>query len=215
MRKALILLPLVLALVVFAPARAQADSIPAVGDLITLTYGSSHVGSGGEFRVIGPGSAYDFETFCVETGEYFTPGNQYYIGGISGVTVNGGLTLTNPVAYLYAQFRVNPGAIGYSDPYAGDLQNAIWRLMAGNTSPLGDPNDFVGQAVAAVAGGWANNGLVAVLNLYGSYSAASGYGNPAQDQLTLTRAVPDGGATLMLLGGALMGLGALRRKSGA
>jgi hypothetical protein len=36
-------------------------------------------------------------------------------------------------------------------------------------------------------------------------------GGPAQSLLTLQN-VPDGGITLMLLGGALVGLGALRRK---
>jgi len=46
---------------------------------------------------------------------------------------------------------------------------------------------------------------VGVLNLWDDNN------NPAQDQLILTRGVPDGGTTVMLLGAALSVLGMARR----
>jgi hypothetical protein len=91
---------------------------------------------------------------------------------------------------------------------AGLLQNALWWLEGEEAIP--NTGNLYIDAVVAKFGGAADakaNGA----EQYGVYAlniwTASGKG-----QTQLFYAVPDGGATLMLLGGALMGLGALRRK---
>jgi len=49
----------------------------------------------------------------------------------------------------------------------------------------------------------------------GYYDSLTGSGHYQVNQLSRTFGIPDGGATLVLLGGALLGLGVLRRKLGA
>jgi len=187
------------------------------GDLITLTYGSNHSGNGGEFRIIGPSSSYDFETFCLEADEYFNPGAKYTVAGISdsasrgGVNTNNGDLLDDKTAWLYWMFRTNPIGLGYdnSNADAGALQNAIWKIEQEITSTLtGKASTFYSSAAAAISGGWANDGRVAVVNIVDNNYAPGNANYYKQDQLTL---VPEPG-TLLLLGLGFLGLGLARRK---
>jgi hypothetical protein len=166
-----------------------------------------------------------FETFCMETGVEFSPGTSYYytLGNVTqpnpGVAQEGsGLALSQGTAYLYYQF--GKGLLGDFDytPGAGRqaddnlLQAAIWALQGGQSyggypTPI-TSNKFYIDAVNALGGSVLDpyaGSDVAVLQVWSNPDDTG----PAQNQLVL---VPDGGLTVALLGGALIGLQVLRRK---
>jgi hypothetical protein len=158
-----------------------------------------------------------FQTFCVETGEYFTPGYTYDVTfsdeAILGGTVSGGNPISQGTAWLYSEFAngtlegydYTPGA-GRSNS-AGDLQNAIWYLEGEGGSLTGAYTTMLTGKFGSVANAELdNNGLynVEVMNLWGPDHAY------AQDQLVMVP-IPAPGA--ILLGSIGVGLvGWLRRR---
>lgn len=214
MRK-LALVLLLGAAVAFTPAVAQADPI-AVGDTVTVTdvtsgaysgNGSVPTGGGGTWWLnnITQGATHAFMTFCIELDEHIELGVNFVVGSIEDYAVGGGAGAVGGKDYLdqktkalYHYFRTA------SPAFSGeDLQMAFWHFEEGvsaSNAAITWAND---HAAGYDFGGYA----VKALNL--NYVT----GAPAQSLLTMVpTTVPDGGMTLMLLGGALMGLGALRRK---
>jgi hypothetical protein len=215
MKKLLVLAALVA--VAFMPTTAQAGPIGGdgvmVGDIISLTdWYNTH--QGGPFVVDNQtfGSPDGWFTFCVESEGSVDLGQPVFlVAGISESVTPSGIPLVPQVAYLYTKYRAMGGSMDIATN--NDYQNAIGYFMGGG----GGYNALVDEANAAIllGGAWYGMGLanVAVMNLvysedYGIHSK----GDNAQDMLTM---VPDGGATLTLLGCALLGLGALRRKFSA
>ena len=157
-----------------------------------------------------------FQTFCIDEIESIAL-NGIYDAIVNTDAVKGGEPTSDPLSlgtgYLYSQFA--SGALaGYAwsgdarKTSARDLQDAFWYLEGGGgsinafyTNLL--TNLFGSLENAMKDGGWEYG--VYALNLTDARGAY------AQDVLYYA---PDGGATLMLLGGALVGLGALRRKLG-
>ena len=171
-----------------------------------------------------------FETFCMETGVEFSPGTLYYytLGNVTQPTPGNaqqgsGLPLSQGVAYLYYQFgkgllsdfNYTSGAGRQADDNL--LQAAIWALQGGQSyggypTPITD-NKFYNDAIAHF-----NGSLTDAASAYtgSDVQVLQVWINPdntgaAQNQLVLT-SVPDGGLTVALLGGALIGLQVLRRK---
>jgi hypothetical protein len=158
-----------------------------------------------------------FQTFCLEVNEHAVSPS-YFI--ISGAAVRGGTgtydTTSQGTAYLYSQFaqglfNTTPfyPASGPRSIQAGLLQAAIWALE--------DERDLTGvnlyYDLAMSHGGMADAPYAGYLGVY----VLNNYEDKDRKiwkQDFLYFHVPDGGATLMLLGGALMALGALRRKLG-
>ena len=195
---------------------------------LTLDYGSRHYGDGGEFDASSPDFApatmgykpattYNggFETFCVQTNEYFNPGSTYYYG-ISQGSISGGSfdPLTLGTAWLYLNFA-HGTLLGYNYSFggagnasAGALQSTIWWLQGQGANPHNAFSTLVTHNVANYMA--ANNGHygVAVLNLWGDIN----HTQVAQNQLILLPSrVPDSGSTVMLLGTALGVLGMASR----
>lgn len=155
----------------------------------------------------------NFQTFCIETMEYFSPGGTYDVTISQDVMYDGGLfpdgeAITMGTAWLYSQFAagtLNPISEPYDYTYgsgrvstAGDLQQALWYLqgeqpLVGNGA---NGTDYYNAAVAAL-GANINNpsdgayGVVA-LNLWDPNNSDA----PSQDQLMI---VPEP-ATLALVG---------------
>jgi hypothetical protein len=163
-----------------------------------------------------------FQSFCLEETEYIYayPSSPYVV--VNSMAVSGGVGLAgDPLSfgttYLYSQFAT--GALAYNYGAAGRstsaalLQQAFWWLE--NEGPSFDStNPYMALAVTTF-GSQANAKADAAAGAYGVY-ALNLWGDAEhtihiQDQLYYA-SVPDGGATMTLLGGALLGLGALRRK---
>jgi hypothetical protein len=178
-------------------------------------------------RDFGLAGTSSFQSFCIEKNEYLYPYDATYDATISQTAVKGGSggasgdadPLSKGTGWLYQRFATGSLA-GYNyvdstatprKASAADLQNVIWYLE----NELGDPapdnafatlvlGEFGTWENARADGGW-NYGVYA-LNLTETVNGNTVY---RQSQLIY---VPDGGATLALLGCALVGLGALRRK---
>ncbi len=177
---------------------------------VKIEIGSPHQSGfgGGEFKItvlttIEAPSGFDdilpgswFDTFCVETDEYFHPGNTYYavwsnaaMGGGSNVSGDTGTDpLDDRTAYLYTRFvegslRAASGESGthYGSPDDAEaLQRAFWFLEEEN----GGANNYYAQlATSAVGAGWSNPGNVRILQLWDTWSPAAGYSGNHQDQL--------------------------------
>ena len=148
-----------------------------------------------------------FNTFCLEAGEDFSS-NQKYQYTIDTVVIQAtGSTLV-------PQGKLTQGAVDlYVGYFAGSFpgrtaqnyQDSIWNVQGYGGAPYNKPFDptFVNLFNQNAYAGNAFH----VLNLFDYTDAGA-----IRYRQSFLLPVPDGGATLMLLGGALMGLGALRRK---
>ena len=149
----------------------------------------------------------DFQTFCIEMGEYFSPGTTYNVTISDRVLYNGGqFPSGDPIkfgtAWLYSQFAAGTLS-GYDYTYgsgrtasAGDLQLAIWYLQGEVPSLVNGGADgtafynaanaeasALGVVITSAANG--TYGVVA-LNLWDRSNGAA-----AQDQLMV---IPEPGA---------------------
>ncbi|MDB6169008.1 MAG: hypothetical protein JWM88_1872 [Verrucomicrobia bacterium] len=178
-----------------------------------------------------------FETFCMEYGEHFSPGGtySYTLGSAAtgGDLPSGSDPISAGTAWLYSQFAKGT-LVGYSYATTGttrmssalDLQLAFWYLEdeTGTTPayttfaadhPGFNPstNIFITSALAqfgGLSGAKADaNGMfgVSVLNLTSNEGQTNN-----QSQLYLNN-VPESGATIALLGLAMVGLAGFRRKA--
>jgi hypothetical protein len=190
--------------IAFMPAAAQADTV-TIGETLSVS-GGFGLGGGSVFKVT-ESEGNVFDSFCLELGEPISAGN-YEVKDVTQTAYLGGVgiagdPISNATAWLYLQYR--SGNPSYA-PFAFAVQQAIWVLEGELLNcPAGKCGTFVTDAV--------NNGTAADLAkvFVINFGPKPGETSPkVQDLLTTT--VPDGGATLMLLGGALVGIGALRRK---
>ncbi len=175
-----------------------------------------------------------FETFCLEYNEHFSPGGTYN-ASVSPEAVHGGNVTNDPIsvgtAYLYSLFATGnlPGydyTASTTSSSAANLQNTIWFLEGEQTSLPGGAliaNPGTYSTLLITEFGSLTN---AMANSYNLKTAAS-YGVSAlnlgaapeftaQDQIfyqkTSNQDLPDGGATLLLLGLSLSGMGVLQRR---
>ena len=133
-------------------------------------------------------------------------------GGVGNYTTSGALqTVSNAVQVAWLAHTFAAGAIGGGYDAQVGLQAAIWHeiygvdlcLTCGN-SP-GAVTDYNFDIAALIAAG-------SLPNYVGDFAWLSPNGNDPNVMQGLLTQVPDGGMTLMLLGGALVGVGTLRRK---
>lgn len=175
-----------------------------------------------------------FQTFCLEGDEYtFSNKGSYFVNDkalAGGWNTNGGDPISKGTAWLYSQFASGTWETGFGLPTynyavgtgrsvsAGLLQNAIWYLEDEGVGGIGSYNAFVtaaenkfGDLATAKLGSAPGEFGVGVLNTFNTQTVGTGY---AQDQLYYNPAgfnVPDGGASVILLGIALGGLSLARR----
>jgi hypothetical protein len=176
--------------------------------------------------VTGPLHTPNFESFCISATGNFNPGVKYNATPVPGNANDKGQKLSAGVAWLYSQFA-SVGNFGGFATYsygagrttsAGELQDAIWALTGGGIEgQVYDPSNPFDVAAKDEFGTWSaadasvasGTDGVSILLLTDANGAA------VQSQLWYnipSTRVPDGGMTAMLLGGALIGVGTLRRK---
>lgn len=170
--------------------------------------------------------AWGFQTFCLERNEYINlPGTYNYTvtssanaGGVGGGSPD---PLSIGTAWLYNQFASGVLAGYQYDETAASptraahaklLQNAIWWLEDELTLTVSQIN--ANMFIGAVLGQFSSAAIAkgdAVAGAYGIYVLnLTQNGSRKQDQLVK---IPDGGLTVALLGLALLGLGAARRRT--
>lgn len=246
----------VLMLMVVAPA-VMADQVKLVGD---SGYGPYQTGRGGEFTfkvldpnlnwilssyvpgktsdVVGGTNLHNFQTFCVEGGEYISANGTYDVtispnairGGVSGT---GGDPISQGTAYLYHQFQLGilegynyTGTESQREASADELQKAIWWLeregirydpdnpyMYAVKELFDNPSTYKNEAKDPNDGQYP----VMVLNLWtvghSNDFSKDGHGNYLylhQDQLVCAP-IPEP-ATMILLGSGLLALAGLARR---
>ena len=153
-------------------------------------------------------------------------GDAYYLGRINDGVPSGDSQTEGYVNYL----RTLTAGQG-STPYLGETYDRL-NSTVGGPFPVAvyiDRDNTGNNTINAAGYGyilakygnnpslvWFVNGSVTEITVPTSYLLPGTTGGGLSHVAWLSRVtVPDGGATLMLLGGALLGLGALRRKLGA
>jgi len=186
----------------------------------------SHYGAGARDASGFTGS---FQTFCLEGGEYIYPYSSTYDAVVQPNAVSGGMgpngdPISVGAGWLYSQFASTNWVAGYGLSYnytslsgrridADLFQKAIWWLEGEEGISYSASNKFMAAVVSrfgSEAGAKADGGLN-----YGVYALhlTTANGGPIQDQLYFKGVpVPDGGATVALLGFAIAGLGFISRR---
>jgi hypothetical protein len=124
--------------------------------------------------------------------------------------------LTAPMGAAAADLIKEIWAHGFSNALltndnAAAFQVAVWGALLGNFNwYVSGPAGVLSDAQALIL--WANQNSGALANVVGLNQVPPATGAPSAQSYAIELPVPDGGATLMLLGGALIGLGALCRK---
>jgi hypothetical protein len=159
----------------------------------------------------GPGT---FQTFCLESQVFLNVDTPYIYTKTQ--TDHSGNSLKMGTAWLFSKFSTDslPG-YAHNPTQAGLLQGAIW-FFQGQT-PTQDAagfdvtanNPYVLDAVGAL-GASAGNASAGAFGVF-VLDLNSANGAPAQDLLGIIP-VPDGGATIALLGFALVAFESLRRR---
>ena len=183
-----------------------------------------------------------FQTFCIEVQNEFNPGESYgyNLGQTTHDDPSGASPLKLGTAWLFNAWnsggfggtRVN-GQYNLSSAAAGELQAALWYFQSQNASAensafatygYGTPGNganedaFTQDALTALGGSqvlktgaYAASGGAYGMSVIEEYNLGLIPGDTTTGQDWLYQA-PDGGMTVALLGGALVGLQVLRRK---
>jgi hypothetical protein len=177
----------------------------------TISVGPNHESSfsGGPFTITGNG--YNFDTFCVETGEFQNYGtlkgsidSVVLYGTASGHTIvaNSGVAITSKTIGLYDYYLDNESSLNATQ--TEQIQQAIWWFQGQSADPGNIYSD--GNYTGTVRN-------IMALNLWSSdtESAATAQQSMLIPVTTTTTSVPEP-SMLILLGLGLGGLAGVRRK---
>lgn len=198
----------------------------ASADTLTLSIGNSAIsGFAGPYaradvNLIDPTHAMITFTSLTNAGNIYLLGD----GGSVAVNVNATSWTLGTITGSNAGTGFTPGS--YSDGGAGNEDGfGSFNQTINSFDGFSHSSDLIGFVLTNTGGTWASAGNVLTANADGYLAAAhifvtSSPANASNTALatgyaTNGTAVPDGGITLMLLGGALVGLEALRRRYNA
>jgi hypothetical protein len=164
-----------------------------------------------------------FISFCVDLQHTISPpvNNQQATLGLMSNWNGYGAFSPQANAGRYAAYLYNTysASLANNDQRAG-LQLAIWNVLydadftvGGGAFSASAPGGALTAANTFLTGLNANQAIAATSDAYWLRLDNGAAGSAPQDFIG-PAVVPDGGATVMLLGGALLGLGTLRRRLG-
>jgi hypothetical protein len=117
-----------------------------VGDTVKLS-GQLYSANQGPFKMTNVTGGNNFETFCAEVKEYFSPGSTYIVAGLSDKNVASNNFLTPYAAWVYTKYRTDAvwrSTIDTPTEYNW-VQNAIWAGMVpggSGTTPGGVGSEY-------------------------------------------------------------------------
>ncbi len=219
MKKVAIVLVLVLGLM-----SGSAEAGIMTGDTVRVI--SLYSGTAAGPLVVDPSSLDEpnFVSFCIELQEHINTGRTYFVEVSDSANAGGVGGTPDPLdvrtAFLYNGFLNGAAWFDGSDLDKTALQMAIWRIeeeLDANYAGTGNPrvwtaeqkqraNELFNLAGVATAQNPTNFFGVVVLRLWNDRAFTE------YQQDIIWRGVPDGGASLMLLGGAMIGIASLRRR---
>lgn len=221
MKKLFLMLLLVVGLA--APAAAGPVAVvntgvsPGVTVNVNLPW-LSYIGemSAGVMNLTVDGMPYD--AFCIDLYHFASSSSLLYTIDPLADSPKAGSMGPDKAAFIQEMW-----AYGYANALTGDsqaaaFQLAIWGVAQGSISNGVSTPDWTWLTGGDLAGAlalinWANQNAGPLANVVGlnQYFAAGTNGTSAQSY-AIELPVPDGGATIVLLGGALIGVGALGRR---
>lgn len=202
------------AMALSVPEAANAGTISLGGPLPTFRTASL---TDALLGTTGSGNATVTDVETAFGGDWTQVGSVAGSSGTSGLRTSGQLTVNVTAGTWGSKMASGTWSIGAG--FAALYQDLAISLHVGNGGARAEPDHFIwlvakdGAPGAPYSGTWTydgtglNGGGLSNLKAYGSNDSTIVVPDPSS--------VPDGGATLALLGSALMGLGLLRRKMGA
>jgi hypothetical protein len=179
---------------------------------VTEVYSIINTGDAG-LNGVSPPYAEVFVTVTngVATVEFLSLNSQYFMGGAQAVDLNltrSGITASNFV------FVGGDGNAVFTNGGSGQVNSfGTFNLTIDNADGR---NSAVSEVTFTLSGTWANASSVLALNGVGGWDAAAHIYAPGTTGFAAEGGtpipIPDGGVTLMLLGGALVGLATLGRR---
>ena len=212
------------------------------GEFTIAGYGSSLDNSDYSVLAKNIANPQSFQTFCIETGEFANTPSHFVVQtkAVAGGIGPSGDQISVGTAWLYSHFAqgtLNVPPISSFGNYfsAGNptranetlkLQQAIWKLEGEDNTATTANNAYYAAAVSQFGGVEANaqaNATAGYLGVYvlNNWKTAAARNlwvssgiitESAKAQDFLYFRVPDGGATILLLGAAMAGLAAIRRR---
>lgn len=193
---------------------------------------SGHAAPFTPFSSLADGATLNFPTFCLEHGEFFTPGTSYFVEYSTSAMFGGtgsGDPLGSATAWLYSQVRTSPasaalqtifGAAGFdlgNSTHNRLVQEAVWTLEGESFTAGSNATTLANLVALANANQDGSLYSVMVMRMWGqrtwnTSTNSWNFSDVKQDQLVLIPLPSAAWAGMSMIAG-VVGFGVIRRRS--